>query len=278
MRFYDAFYVVDSTESVSLADTIQRIAEAVTQTWLAPERGTLPVRLEVSENDGMLLLTLQNDVSPALNLLWGSGTQFVHIPTEPDGGPFGVFFHVPTFRSRWAEQIEILRRLISDPDVTESQIQNFLERHPNFLTGFDYQRAVPQVQLQGHNEASLIPDFMLVPFDDGLADIVELKHPQHQLLVNTERYPRFSATIAGALAQLRAYEEYFDREENRRQLLDRYGFTAYKPKLALVIGRSSAISSPLVFRKVAAEYPRVRVFTYDDVVAKAQRLLGVHSA
>lgn len=273
-RSYDTFYVVDAAGSASQADTIRRIAETVTQSWLAPGRGGLPLTLEVSENDGMLLLSLWNDVAPALNILWGSGTQFVNVPTEPEGGSFGVFFHVPAFRSRWAEQVEMLRRLISDPHVTESQIQNFLERHPDFLTGLDYHRAVPQVQLQGHNEGALIPDFMLVPFDDALADIVELKHPQHKLLVNAGRYPRFSATVAGALAQLRAYEEYFDKEENRRRLLDRYGFTAYKPRLSLVIGRSSAISSPMVFRKVAAEYPRVTVFTYDDVVAKAQRLLG----
>ena len=271
-KSYDAFYVVDSGASYG-SDLIGRIAEMVTQAWLAHERSDFPLELPASDEDGTLLLSFWNDERPTLDLLWGPPNQFVRVPTEPIGKSFGVFFHVPTFQSRWSEQIEMLRRLIRDPRVSESQIQNFLEQHPDFLTGFEYNRAVPQVQLQGRSESSLIPDFMLVPYNNDLADIVELKHPQHRLLVSENRFPRFSATVAGALAQLRAYEEYFEREEHRRRLLDKYGFTAYKPRLSLVVGRSSAISSPLIFRKVTAEYPNVTVLTYDDVIAKAERLL-----
>ena len=95
-RSYDTFYVVDAAGSASQADTIRRIAETG---WLAPGRGGLPVTLEVSENDGMLLLSLWNDVAPVLNILSGSDTQFVNVPTEPEGGSFGLFFHVPAFRA-----------------------------------------------------------------------------------------------------------------------------------------------------------------------------------
>lgn len=270
---YDNFYLADPAESMLRDEMIRQISETVAQSWIALRQGAR-LKFEAGEKDGMLLLSLESGGAPQLNILWGPGDELVSLPTEPAGELYRVFFHVPTFRTRWAEQIKALSRIISDPQATERQIQDFLGQHPGFLTGVDYQRAEPQVQLQGRAKGALIPDFMLVPFTGTLADIVELKHPQHKVLVNAARYPRFSVAVANALAQLQAYERYFDEEENRRFLFDKHGFTAYKPRLSLIIGRSSAVPSAIVFRSVAAEYPGVDILTYDDVVERAQRLLG----
>lgn len=270
-KSYDTFYVVDDTASRDMHKKILRIADNIAKSWVESVRDRRHMSLQTNDDDGILLLNFSNDHESML--LWGPSGQFISENT-PEICSFGVLFHVPTFRLRWADKIENLRRLINDPQTTEAKLQRFFEHNSDFLTGFEYSKAIPQVQLKCHREGDLIPDFMLVPLDGGLADIVELKLPRHKLLANTTGYPRFSSTVYGAIFQLKAYREYFDSEENRNFLQERYGFTTFKPKLSLVIGHSSNVATPLVFRKVAAEHPNVSVITYDEVVAKAQRLLG----
>jgi hypothetical protein len=113
---------------------------------------------------------------------------------------------------------------------------------------------------------------MLIPFDSDLADVLELKHPRHRLVVEQSGHARVSAYLLQAVAQLRDYEEFFDREENRERIRRQYGFTAYKPKLSVVIGTRSSMQSELLFRRVTAAHPEVRVMTYDEILARAARL------
>lgn len=133
------------------------------------------------------------------------------------------------------------------------------------------------MHLDVHDARGLIPDFMLVPFDNEFADIVELKHPHRNLLADVDNHPRFSAAVTSGLAQLRDYESYFEDEANRRRLHDRLGFTAFKPKLSLIIGQASLVPSSFVFRKVCADSARVTIYTYDQIIARAERLLEIRS-
>ncbi len=182
-----------------------------------------------------------------------------------------MFFHVPRLHPRWAERLEEFRQLVRSPDISESDIQNFLGRNPEFLTGIDYERAVPHVYIEGHDEGALIPDFMLIPFQSNFADVLELKHPRHKILVKQGKHLRFSASVIKAIAQLRDYEQFFDNKENRDRVKKQYGFTAYKPKMIMIT--TSSLQSEIQFRKVAADYRKVSVLTYDDVIARAERML-----
>ena len=272
---YDAFYVLRAPRKMEREEAIRRAADRLLEIWDSTGFGdAVPGSLVGSEiGEGILLFALSHPETPDLEVLWGPGTHI--LGTSASETQYEIFFHVPIARSRWAEQIRNFRKLIRKPKVTESELQAFLERYPLFLTGFDYQRVQPQVHLYGKNKDLLIPDFMLVPFDNSLADIVELKRPQDRLLAWQGKHARFSAEVTAAIAQLRDYEQYFDDEENRERILADHGFSAYKPRLSLIIGSSSMIDSPIVFRKVASDWRQVSLLTYDDVLAKAERLLQI---
>jgi hypothetical protein len=272
---YNDFYIVDVRFGAPMdsAEVLESIAQRIVAGWVLGEQSTgTPGDAERLRNsEGAVLLAVSDFRRPEMDVLWTPG---LHLAAGADrvGLPSGdLAFYIPSFRRHWAEQIDQFRRLVNNPRVSELELQRFLETNPGFLTGFDYQRAVPHVYLHGSPEGDLIPDFMLIPFDSDLADVLELKHPRQRIVVQQSGHARVSACLLQAMAQLRDYEEFFDREENRERIRNQYGFTAYKPKLSVVIGTRSSMQSELLFRRVTAPHPEVNVITYDDILARAAR-------
>ncbi|HJX93900.1 MAG TPA: hypothetical protein VJ372_25615 [Pyrinomonadaceae bacterium] len=79
---------------------------------------------------------------------------------------------------------------------------------------------------------------------------------------------RYSAAVAEAAAQLREYGRYFEEEKNRKQILERYGLSAYKPKMLVIIGRRSSKVDPMEERGMQADLPNLHLRTYDDILAR----------
>lgn len=225
---------------------------------------------EALADDGIALLTLEEGEVPTPQLLWSSGRSFLNLLS---GGPgqstFAVF--VPSFSDVWTPEIREFRELLRTSRTSENEIQRFLENHPRFLTGFDYSRAVPQVCVHSREEGLLRPDFMLVPFDSEFADIVELKSPRSRVVVRSGKHARLAATVTHAVAQLRAYERFFDSPDNRERFRARHGFTAFKPRLTVVIGTAAGKRSELLFRRLVADDRSVDILTYDDLITRAAR-------
>lgn len=275
---YDAFYTVSASNEVDWREAHRRLARRIVNTWEnAGNDANSPAMFE-NANDESLLLSFADRDEPQFTVLWGPGSSVLRQESSSTAREFGIFFKVPRLAHKWAEPIEAFRALVRDPQVREADIQRFLEHYPFFLTGVDYERAVPQVHLDVRDERGLIPDFMLVPFDNEFADIVELKLPDRNLVVDVDNHPRFSAAVTSGLAQLRDYESYFDDGDNRRRLSEKFGFTAFKPKLSLIIGQASLLPSSFVFRKVCSDSARVTIYTYDEIIARAERLLEIRSA
>ena len=273
---YNAFYTVSAPDEVNWQDAHQRLAERIVNSW---ERSRSEVDSPIMfEGHESILISVGSQHEPKFTVLWGPGSSLLRPGGISTAHELGVFFQVPHLPRTWTEPIEAFRSLLRNSEVREVDIQQFLERHPFFLTGVDYKRAVPQVHLEVHDARGLIPDFMLVPFDSDFADIVQLKHPNRNLLADNENHPRFSAAVTAGLAQLRDYESYFDEEANRQRLRDKFGFTAFKPKLSLIIGQASAVPSTFIFRKVCADSARVTIYTYDQIIARAERLLKLRLA
>jgi hypothetical protein len=265
-RGYNEFFAVETAQKIAPGSFYDLLATRISHGWLQDSQHDVP---EFAD-EGISLLAVEGGEIPTPHVLWSSRNDFLHLF---QGGPGATVpaVQVTPFNDLWGREIQEFRALLRSPSSSESQVQRFLEQHPHFLTGFDYSRAVPQVCVHSKEEGLLIPDFMLVPFDTEFADIVELKHPRAPVVVHGGKHARFAANVMQAVSQLRAYERFFDNPENRERFRLRYGFTAFKPKLTVVIGTAAGKTSELVFRRLVADSRAVNVLTYDDLLARAER-------
>src|SRR5262249_9602568 len=140
----------------------------------------------------------------------------------------------------WKSLIEELEEMINSTTVTESHLQNFFERNPQFLCGDTYEAAQPHIVLQRPSAGPLIPDFALKPSNEhALCDLLDLKLPNAKLVVGQSNRRRLSAALLEACAQLREYRDYFEVQANRDTIEETYGLRFYKPRMIVVIGKRS---------------------------------------
>jgi hypothetical protein len=183
-------------------------------------------------------------------------------------GPAGDDF----FLERWANisasalslPAHVLREAISDRGVTERDLQEILERHPELIPG-DYFEARPQIILEPNIRGQQIPDFMLRPVDD-LWDLLEIKTAAIRVVVNQRSRPRFSQAMASAIQQVRDYAQLLESEDVRDRLAQRYGIRTFKPRMILIAGRSRD-ASPVEYRRIATQAASdVQFYSWDDVL------------
>jgi dCTP deaminase len=138
------------------------------------------------------------------------------------------------------EELDIiaeLERIIARGNVSEHDLQKFIERHAWRLLGNEYADIRPQVVLERQELGTLRPDFFLKPVIGDTWDILDLKLPEvGQLIVGQPDRRTYSSKVASGIAQLRQYGRYFDDASNRRWVESKYGIFAYRPRLRLIIG------------------------------------------
>lgn len=173
-------------------------------------------------------------------------------------------------------EIEVLRNavlefedIINDSGVSEQNIHNFFERHPNFILNDEYKKAHSKIVLEREGDGPLVPDFVLEPrHKQQLCDILELKRPGAKFMVMKKNRIRFSADVYEACSQMKEYGDYFDSSSNRKLIERRYGLTAFRPKMILIIGRLGSIS-PIERRKADNLVDQnITVRTYDEILEK----------
>lgn len=116
----------------------------------------------------------------------------------------------------FANEISELESLMNKAKVRESEIQKFLESHPNFLRGLGYRNIYPQLVLERDDGTTLIPDFILEPSDNEWCDILDVKLPRQGIVVGQRDRAHLAAGIHEVAAQLREYASYFEQDKYRR--------------------------------------------------------------
>lgn len=161
--------------------------------------------------------------------------------------------------------LEEFEAILSSENLKESEIQRFLNRHDEFLIALGYAGVRPHISLAEEGARDLVPDYILeLPGKRGF-DILDLKLPSARLTARLP-YMRMSAELTKAVAQLRKYGTYFDKPDNRKEFQRRYGLTPFKPKLIVVIGRSSELQLPEDRVEIEAQLGHVELRTYDDLI------------
>jgi Shedu protein SduA, C-terminal len=173
----------------------------------------------------------------------------------------------------WLPEAARLEELINEPSTSEHDLQAFFEENPHLLTGTSYDRVVPHPILARDEKGPLIPDFMLEP-QDGFADVLDLKLPGVQLVTGRRDRLHQTAHVTEAIAQVREYRAYFDNPAHRQAVRDRYGIQAYRPAVAVVIGRDPGPGRDrFELRRVWDDLPaHVEIRTYDQLLRQVRRL------
>lgn len=173
----------------------------------------------------------------------------------------------------FSDEIIELQRLINDQSTKERQLQRFLEDHPNFLTGLNYQNIYPQLVLERDGDCALKPDFILEPFDDAFCDILDIKLPSQCLVVGRKDRLDLAAGLHQVAAQLREYAAYFEQDKYRRMVQEKYGLRIYRPRLIAVIGRDMKQMAEPQVRRAMTQYDNLAFLTFDELVRHAKRRL-----
>lgn len=167
---------------------------------------------------------------------------------------------------------QILREfeaLLNASSTNELHIQRFLERYPEVLKSLGYVDCKPQIILREAGKRDLKPDFLLFKPGNNGFDILDLKLPSASI-VRTEPYPRISHEITKAIAQLRAYRNYFSNAANRDRFVHSHGIEFFEPSLIVTIGRQHQYPSAAIRNELQQQSRDVRLMTYDELVAYAK--------
>jgi hypothetical protein len=164
--------------------------------------------------------------------------------------------------------LEILaefEEILNVQNVKEETIQKFLESYPEILRSLGYASCLPHVILREHGKKDLIPDFILQrPGNNGF-DILDLKLPTAKVAISNP-YLRISHEITKALAQLRAYRNYFNNRNNVSKFYRTYHLEPLSPELVVVIGRRLENLSYLERSEINEQSKGIRIISYDELL------------
>jgi len=170
------------------------------------------------------------------------------------------------------EQIEQFEHLLNKRNVTESDFQTFFKRNPKFVLGENYRKLYSQITLLSDSGNELIPDFFAERIGSRFADVIEIKKPSARLVVGKPNRRGFSAELTQALNQAREYRNFFDDALNRKRFHNDHGFEAFRPRLCIIIGRSSDYVDYIERIRIEDEYKNLKVLTFDDILERAKQV------
>ena len=133
---------------------------------------------------------------------------------------------------RWPAILSELEELVNDPRVTERDLQDFFEQHPQLLRARD-------------NTPTWRADFVLCPYDQvAFSKVLEIKPPHMPIARSViSGHAIFYVKFHSAIGQVRDYAESFKDPAIRRRFSDKYGLEVYRPEAELIIGRRVQLDS-----------------------------------
>lgn len=169
-------------------------------------------------------------------------------------------------------------RLINEPRIPESALQEFFEENPEFLLADQFEALYPQVVLPSdtHSER-LRPDFIMRPLA-GMThepEIVELKLPRQSVVKLSGAHSSLYDPVNKAVGQLRSYARAFEDGDNRAVIAEKLGFTAHRPSLALIVGRAADLPTNRITAVAREGLGPVQLKTYDDVLLGFRKRVGL---
>lgn len=174
-------------------------------------------------------------------------------------------------REAIAEFEEMLRA-----DLVESDWQKWFEKN-DWVLGSDFVRILDSRSIDTEN----ISDYLVQAYD-GFLDLIEIKRPggKLQFWSSYQDHGNYvpSLDLIKAITQSSAYLFEIERELNSQKFIERMqGVQAIKPRCTLVFGRSKEWNDDQkrAYRILNSGYHNISILTYDHVLEKAKRIVGV---
>ena len=172
--------------------------------------------------------------------------------------------------------IKQLREMLDLGVVAESEYQQWCQRH---AWAFGNAHTVPD-DLRRVSRTDDV-DILLPRVLTGFRDIIELKRPDHLVLIEDRgRQTVFwSAEVSQAIGQCHEYMDHL-HEDAQNGLRGRPEIVAYHPRATIVIGRSQNWSEAK-YRTLAGLNQRlvgISIMTYDQLLAQGDELIRVFTA
>ncbi len=227
--------------------------------------------------------------------------------------PFTPFFYMPIL---WRSDCEVLTRKYSqrplklpfltfrrDIEATEMALDEFyktvekisksskpkqekkyhelLKRFPEFILGNTYDQYFYEnnFTLPSDNSKNYEPDFIrrhkFYKFNKS-ANLLEIKLPNERYLTKREFHPTFSSGFVKSISQVWDYQEYFEDESNKNNIVKNLG---YFPRMthSLLLGRTSERDLHLEIlekRLRRLDLHDITLITYDDLIKQRAKLLN----
>ncbi|MGV8934222.1 MAG: Shedu anti-phage system protein SduA domain-containing protein, partial [Gallionellaceae bacterium] len=158
----------------------------------------------------------------------------------------------------------------------ESVWQEWFKKN-SWVLGSEFVRILDERNIDVQN----ISDFLMEAYD-GFLDIVEIKRPEGELrfwaaMLDHGNYVQ-SPDLTKAITQASKYIYEIEREANSVKFLARVGHVkTVKPRCILIFGRSDDWNSEQVeaYRILNAGFHNLTVMTYDHVLERAKRIVGI---
>jgi hypothetical protein len=161
-------------------------------------------------------------------------------------------------------------------DCREEAWQKWFEKNP-WILGSDYVEILDERRIDTQN----IADYLMKAYD-GFLDIIEIKRTSSDMVFwsNTLDHNNYvpSTSLIKAITQSLNYLYEIEREANNHKTFERLGFTEIvKPRCILIFGRSNGWNPEQfkAYRILNASYTSLTIMTYDQVLSRAKRILGI---
>ncbi|MDX2027785.1 MAG: DUF4263 domain-containing protein [Alphaproteobacteria bacterium] len=147
----------------------------------------------------------------------------------------------------------------------------------SWVLGSDFVRVIDDRRI----DTDKVADFLVQAYD-GFLDIIEIKKPDavQKFWAASQYRGNYipSTELVGTIMQATNYIYEVEREANSAKFLERVGYVkVVKPRGVLIYGRSNDWDEDQskAFRLLNASYHNLTIMTYDHVLQRAKRMLGL---
>ena len=184
--------------------------------------------------------------------------------------------HSLEYRTR-ANAIQQFETMLAN-DLVEQKWQEWFEGN-SWVLGSEFVRVLEERDIDTSN----ISDFLMEAYD-GFLDIVEIKRPEGGMKFWSTKLDHGnyvpSMDLIKAITQASTYINEVEREANSLKFLERVdSVKTVKPRCILIFGRSQDWNPDQKesYRILNSSYHNLTVLTYDHVLARSKRVLGLEA-
>ncbi len=157
-------------------------------------------------------------------------------------------------------------------EVHESQLHDWIKNNP-WIFGIEYLRFLDSSKIGIHADSDFIVESL-----DGYANLIELKKSVFKLFKYDSSHDSYygSTELSQVLGQAIKYLKVM--EESRHLLKDADDIDVLKPRIKIVIGKSSEMGSKEkeALRLLNDTLHNIEIMTYDEILKRAEKLIAYY--